>query len=325
MAKRYFKKHPNLHHILIVGALLITSSVIWSVHQSNVLADTTTADFEPSTYTTGSVNGQDGWTSLGSAGSGCGLYDHAVAINTYGFAALGQQVLRISNAVTSGCFGDQTFSKSLLNEAGETIATSNGYSGGTRQRRFEAQFNFASTMTTHQPGLVMSVSPDRGDGSRMSYLRFEDNVGGIDVFFVDVQGTGNPASFISTQVASGLDRAKVHTAKFRIDYKEGPSNDKVRIEINGKKVHKGTTWENYYRFDSEASAEQTPRATDNLIFRTGGPAVIANAGNGFIFDNIKLSSTKPLKVKKVKDDEDEEDEEDIVNNAGHRVNKNKVQ
>ncbi|HEV8591878.1 MAG TPA: hypothetical protein VGQ55_07225, partial [Pyrinomonadaceae bacterium] len=44
----------------------------------------------------------------------------------------------------------------------------------------------------------------------------------------------------------------------------------------------------------EASAEQSPRTTDSLIFRTGGTAVPANAGKGFFFDNVALSSSKPL-------------------------------
>jgi len=71
------------------------------------------------------------------------MYDHAVAINT-GPASFGTQSLRMSNAVTSGCFGDQTFSKSLLNEAGETSAEGGGMSGGIRQNYFEAQWQFAS-------------------------------------------------------------------------------------------------------------------------------------------------------------------------------------
>jgi hypothetical protein len=71
---------------------------------------------------------------------------------------------------------------------------------------------------------------------------------------------------------------------------DGPSNDVVKIYINNALVHTGTTWENYYRYDTEASAEQGPRTTDSLHFRTGGTAVLANQGNGFLFDNFSLSS-----------------------------------
>lgn len=294
---KHIKKHAR--KFLIGGAAIAMMAAVPQFYSSFGFGGGSRLfiTFEAPKYVLGTVNGQDGWTSTGSAGSGCAIYDHAVASSTFGFKSFGKQSLRISNAVTSGCFGDQTFSKSLINEAGEASSTSNGMSGGTRQTHFEAKFSFASVQKEQQPGMAMSISPDRGDGSRMSYLRLEDAIDGIDVFFVDVQGTDSPANFVETKVASGLSRAKTHSAKFVIDYKNGPSNDKVKIYIDGKLVHKGTTWENYYRFDPEASAEQTPRTTDDLIFRTGGTAVPANAGKGFIFDNIKLSSSKPL-VKK---------------------------
>jgi len=254
------------------------------------LADTLGVNFEPPTYVLGSINMQDGWSSFGSAGTGCAVYDHAVASNTYGYTTFATQSLRISNARTSGCFGDQTFSKSLANEAGEAGATNNAQSGGTRQTHFDASFDIASTVPTQQVGMNMSVSPDRGDGSRMSYLRFEDGTVGLDVIFFDVQGTTNPANFVSTLVASGLNRAIPHRVRFSIDFVDGPSNDVVRIYIDGLLVHTGTTWENYYRYDAEAATEQGTRTVDSMLFRTGGTAVLANDGKGFVFDNLTLSS-----------------------------------
>lgn len=245
-------------------------------------ADSLSVNFEDPPYTVGSINGQDSW-------SATGPYDQGVVSSP---VISGAQSLRLSNAVTSGSFGDQTFSKSLVNEAGEADSTSAGMSGGIRQNHFEAQFDFASTQLAEQPGLFVSVSPDRGDGSRMSYLGFEDTAGGIDVLFYDVQGENagfQVANFVPTTVATGLSRAVTHSAKFVIDYVNGPSNDVVKIYIDGVLVHTGTTWENYYRFDTEASAEQTPRTTDDLLFRAGGVAA-STAGNGFLFDNLTLSS-----------------------------------
>ncbi len=233
-------------------------------------------------FTLGSVNGQGGWQVTGG-------YDQAVVDNEYGYA-FGCKSLRLSNAVTSGSFGDQTFSPSNANEAGETSATANGFSGGTRQTHFEAQFDIGTTVATEQPGLFVSVSPDRGDGSRMSYLGFGDTPAGINVTFYDVQGTTNPATFVPTVVATGLSRATSHTAKIAMDFVDGPSNDVVKIYIDGNLVHTGTSWENYYRYDSEASAEQTPRTTDSLLFRAGGTAAPGTSGNGFVFDNFSMSS-----------------------------------
>ncbi len=254
-------------------------------------ADSSSINFEPPTYSLGSIHLQDDWSSLGSAGSGCATYDHAVASNTYGYTTFATQSLRLSNAVTSGCFGDQTFSKSLANEAGETSATNAGMSAGTRQAHFDISFDIASTVpSAQQVGMLMSVAPDRGDGARMSYLRFEDGLSGLDVFFDDVQGTGNPANFVETQVATGLNRATPHRIRFSIDFVDGPSNDVVKIYIDGFLVHTGTTWENYFRYDNEALPEAGTRTVDSLLFRTGGSAVPGNVGKGFLFDNLTLSS-----------------------------------
>lgn len=265
-----------------IGAALFMTPVI-------ALADTVTVDFETPPYFLGTINAQDGWTSLGAAGSGCATYDHAVADNL-GAAGFGAQSLRISNAVTSGCFGDMTFAKPLVNAVGETISTASTYSVGTKQQHFEMQFDLASVMPDiEQEGLFMSVSPDRGDGSRMSYLGFEDTADGINIIFYDVQGTSNPANFVLTDLGT-YDRNFSRTVKLTLDTIDGPSNDVVKVWIDGILVHTGTSWENYYRYDSEASAEQSPRIVKTVIFRTGGPAAPATAGAGFFIDNLMMSS-----------------------------------
>jgi hypothetical protein len=266
--------------------------------QSDVVkADSAAIDFE--TYATGTVNGQDGWSSTGSAGSGCAVYDHAVVANSGAPVSFGAKSLRISNAVTSGCFGDQTFSKSLLQEAGETSAVNDGWSGGTRQAHFDAQFALASVVPgAQQPGLVMSVSPDRGDGARMSYLRFEDQADGVHTFFDDYQdvipfggavgdinGCSGLDDFTEADIAT-LDRSVPHIIRFEIDFIDGPRNDVVRIYIDGVLKTTGTSWEDYFRY-----CEGNPtRPVDSLLFRSGGAAVPANAGKGFLIDNISLNS-----------------------------------
>jgi hypothetical protein len=73
--------------------------------------------FEPPAYVIGDINGQQGWTKLNP------LYDVKVAsVGAYPAAAgygFGSQALRLSDAVTSGSFGDQTFSPGLAQPAGE--------------------------------------------------------------------------------------------------------------------------------------------------------------------------------------------------------------
>ncbi len=251
-------------------------------------ADSLSVNFENPPYTLGTINLQDGWTSTGAAGSGCAVYDHAVSasLSTVGF---GSQSLRISNAVTSGCFGDMTFAKPLINSVGETGATAGTFSAGTKQTHFEMQFDIASAIPgSQQPGLFMSVSPDRGDGSRMSYVGFKDVAGGIDMIFYDVQGTGNPANFVLTDL--GTYTRTPHTVKLVMDVVDGPSNDVVKVYVDGVLKHTGTSWENYYRFDSEASVEQSVRIVKTAIFRTGGTAAPATAGNGYLVDNFSTLS-----------------------------------
>src|SRR5438132_4205985 len=151
-------------------------------------ADSRAINFEFPTYHTGSIDGQDGWA--GTLGSPINpAIDQAVVTNTYGYSSFGGQSWRISNAYTDGAFGDWPFSPSLVNEAGETAAQ-NGvvYSGGTRQNHFEAQWSFASELPgSVQTGLQISVSPDRGDGARMSFIRMKDSLAGLTVEFVDYQ------------------------------------------------------------------------------------------------------------------------------------------
>src|SRR3989344_8275513 len=78
---------------------------------TQVFADSTSVDFEDPPYALGNINGQDGWVFTGP-------YDAEVdsSLGTVGFGA---QSLRMSNAVTSGSFGDWGFSKSLGDGAGE--------------------------------------------------------------------------------------------------------------------------------------------------------------------------------------------------------------
>lgn len=235
-------------------------------------------------FNLGSVNNQDGW-------SVTGPYDQAIVDNTFGYSSFGCKSLRLSDSKTSGSFGDQVFAKLLSNGAGELSATAGTFSVGTRQNHFETQFDIASVLSTRQSGMHVSISPDRGDGSRMSYLRLEDGSEGVDVYFDDVQGTSNPANFVETKIATGLNRAVPQTIKISMDFVDGSSNDIVKVYIDSQLVHTGTSWENYYRYDSEAAAEQSPRIVKTVLFRESGDANSGNAGKGFLFDNISLNSS----------------------------------
>jgi hypothetical protein len=196
--------------------------------------------------------------------------------------------------MTSGSFSDQTFSPGLGDEAGEKAAVDAGFSGGLRQPNFTASFMIGTTLATQQPGLHLSVSPDRGDGARMSYLRFVDQPDGVHVYFDDTVNpgpVGHATNFRESDIAT-LDRGHSHVVTFEITFKDGAHNDQVHIYIDGKKKKDGTTWEDYYRYDTEQtpSGNQVP-TVDKLLFLENGTAHMGDAGNGFLIDRVLLTSS----------------------------------
>ena len=66
-------------------------------------------------YVVGNINGQNGWSKTGPYDAAVAAVSSFPAASGYGF---GTQALRISNAVVSGSFGDQTFAPPLANAAG---------------------------------------------------------------------------------------------------------------------------------------------------------------------------------------------------------------
>ena len=275
----------NTKLVVVLGAIVALG--VAGLARADVLGP---INFE-SGYTAGDINNQNGWSKTGGFDAAVANVSGFPAASGYGF---GTKALRISDAVTSGSFGDQTFSPSLVNEAGETAADSGGASGGTRQSHFDASFQIGTTKTKVQPGLHLNVSPDRGDGARMSYLRFDDLADNrVHVYFDDVTDPGplgRIADFNERSVGSFPD-GTAHTVRITIDYKDGPGNDVVQVFLDGALVATGGSWEDYYRYDPEqaGSGNKVP-TTDDLIFAERGDPDSGNAGQGYLIDNIGLTS-----------------------------------
>jgi hypothetical protein len=261
-------------------------------------------------FATGRIDGQFDWMSTGAAGlSPCGHYDHAFVANSaaaYRYPEFGATSLRISNAVESGCYADQTYTSRTNNPSGETAATGGGFllPGSVRNRHFDAEWAFASTVpNAEQPGLAVAVSPARGDATRMSFVEMVDLPDGLGVNFYDVQGTGimvgtrRTVQFVKTPVARGLDRTRSHSIRIVMDLVDGPGNDVVYVYVDGVVRQTGTSWENYYWYDfGGIQFGSVPPLVNRLLFRTGtdtrapGVAAPATLGHGFVIDNIRLSS-----------------------------------
>ena len=289
------------HHFGKVGALLLACCTVLLFASAAGADSVGPITFESSQgYVLGSINAQP--LNSNSLPNGkwmkSGPYDvNVVPVSLYPAAVgygFGSQTMQISDAVTSGSFGDQTFSPGLGDEAGESGADNAGLSGGLRQPHFDASFLIGTAKATEQSGLHMSVSPDRGDGARMSYLRFEDRPDGVHVFFddaVDKGPVGTPADFRESDIAT-LSRTSSHLIQFSIDFKDGAANDTVKIYIDGKLVKTGTTWEDYYRYDPEQAPQGNHVPTvDKLLFRESGTANRLDVGQGFLIDRVTLASS----------------------------------
>jgi hypothetical protein len=306
--------------IALAGAI-----ALWAGTGGLATADSLGINFEAPAYTPGSIQSQQGWGGQTPPGIPINpAIDQAIVVNGPSApASFGAQSWRISNSYTAGSFGDMPFSPSLKNEAGETMAQNSIYSGGTRQNHFDVRWAFASADPTG-PGTdcsstsitcsYLSMAPDRGDGARMSYIRLEDDTSGLRVFFDDYQDKapygayGSPATaangcgveddFIETMVASGLDRTKAHTVALSLDFVDGPRNDVVKVYVDGNFVHKGTSWEDYFRWCTESgggtgtTAADQSRTVDSMIFTVrGGTLHPNNAGKGFLIDNLAYASS----------------------------------
>ena len=142
----------------------------------------------------------------------------------------------------------------------------------------------------------MTVSPDRGDGARMSFLRFEDQSDGVHVIFVDVTNpgpVGTVSSFNSTDIAT-LDRTHSHFIQFSIDFADGTARDTVKIYVDNKLKTTGRTWEDYYRYDPEQTSQGNKIPTvDKLLFRvSGGPERRLTLGStASCVDRVTLGSS----------------------------------
>ena len=269
-----------------------------------------TVTFE--SFSQGSPNGQFGWKSTGSDGVSCAgpSYDHTVAPNRTPFKSFGRQSLRISNAVTSNCLHDHTFSAPVANEAGEKTAYT-AVPSGVRQPFFVSEYDLASMLPeSEQEGLAVVTSADKGDGGRMSWVEIADGADGLQVMFADYQdrppygsrlqpenGVGPEDEFVFTTVASGLDRSAKHHLRVEHYFYDGPHNDVVIVKVDGGAfVHRGTSWEDYYRWaQGPGDPQQTApvresRVARSILFRTGGEAAPNTLGFGFEFDNVMQAS-----------------------------------
>jgi uncharacterized repeat protein (TIGR01451 family) len=268
------------------GPLVLATAVSMVLIVCGVAAaDEVTTNFEPPTFKLGTVNGQDGWKSAvpGNIPSLPHGYDQEVVANAGAPAEFGGQSLRQSNAYGTAPdtfppeYHFQTYSKPTTEPAGE----------GETNTVYTAQFSFISLHPDReQPGLKISVSPDMGEGGRMSYIGLEDTERGIKISFFDTPEADG--EFKGYDLGT-LPRNVVHTIRFWMKLNPGPDNDLVRIFIDGSDVGECfTTWENFYRRFSQ----EVP-ISDRLLLLSGNRDGnrLSLLGGGYLFDNVTTTTT----------------------------------
>jgi hypothetical protein len=278
---------------MLSGTLVASfASLAWMSPASAATATVGPVDFETD-YDLGNINGQNGWSKTGQYDievEDVGTYPDA---SGYGFQT---KSLRASNFFADGAFGGQAFSPGLDQAAGEGDAAS----------YFTASFEIGTTKAVQQPGLAVSVSPDDGNGGRMSYLRFDDEADGVHVVFADATNAGpigTPTTFNNDVPIATLDRARSHAIRFEIAFVDGPGtagagNDVVKIFVDGALKHTGTTWENYYRYDTEQAGNSNaiPAISKLLFAARGTPAVALGQNQGYLIDDVALRSSTAAPV-----------------------------
>ena len=187
----------------------------------------------------------------------------------------------MSNACASGEFFYQTYSPREPVQVGEARLN----------KVFIAEFSFMSKTRAYQPGLFLSVSPDSGEGSRMSWVGLEDTPDGIQVSVNDTPDVDG--KFVAHPGRRCLATAVRTRIRFWIKVNPGIDNDLVRISVDGEDLGQCfTTWENYYRTAPEQAPPpnvNTPADINSLQFRSSVPGPPALLGNGYLFDNVSIT------------------------------------
>ena len=165
-------------------------------------------------------------------------------------------------------------------------------------RAFFAEFSFKALgeqPVDFGPGVDwshLSISPDNGQGARMSYVRLEDTRTGVLVFFSDVPNRYD-GQFDTRWIAT-LDRSQSHTIRFEMSLVPGEDNDVATVYVDRVKKVCGASWENYYRYDSEQSPANEVSPIDRLIIQARGTSTdftgVAQADRGFLLDDVSTTT-----------------------------------
>jgi MYXO-CTERM domain-containing protein len=247
------------------------------------------------TYNLGSIRDQNGWTTTDNFTTSVtvGNWDQAIV------DVAGTKVWRMSNAVTTGGFSNQTCSYSSAAVAGEVGAgnsttgalwndrgsvgsspTPSQHGAFASSTQFYCKVDFRSATGGAQSGLQLDLhAAARQSGGRQTGLRIVDSGSGFSL--VAYEAGANGSNFNNTTgaidspvtVASGLSYSALHTLEMTIDFVAGldsvggavVGNDIVRYYLNGSLIHTGSTFEAYWALNNPWNAQYAATGASRRI------------------------------------------------------------
>jgi len=246
-----------------------------------VAAPVTTHTSDFTGFVVGTVDGQGGW------GVSNAAFDQAVV----DIGGANGKVLRLSNQVTAGSFGDMPFAPrpggTGMTPANPTNSAPQFFAGetstGANYNRFIGSFDFRSVATAaNDTGARITISPDNGQGGRQGFIALENTATGVSVSTFDVNAGGG---FVGQPTLGTVAFAGWNTIRYEIDFYDGAFDDVVNIYLNNALVSTIHSWESFY---VATQPVQHPNGVpvQTWLFRLSG-AAMPNA-QGFYIDNVSV-------------------------------------
>ncbi len=148
-----------------------------------------------------------------------------------------------------------------------------------------------SKTPAYQPGLFLSVSPDSGEGSRMSWVGLQDTAEGIQVSVndtpdVDGEFVAHPGPLLEPHaVRTGSGSGSRSTRALTTTWCESLSTVWTLVSAS----RRGRTTTAPLRSRHHRRTVNTPATINSLQFRSSVPGPSALAGNGYLFDNVSIT------------------------------------
>ena len=263
-----------------------------------------------SSFSLGSVNGQQGWTMQDSFGNSVTAFNQSIKQD-----GNGNNVFQMSNAVTNSSYSNQVFSNTSSAVAGESSSAALYNNYGTNHlapynpaqygayatdSQFSTSFSFRSATGAAQSGLSLTLSASAKQSTvRMTWLQLKDTGSGFNLEYFETQGS----DFVAATLATGLSYTATHDVSMTIDFVAGVNtvggvnygNDVLKIYLGGQLIKTGTTWESYYYANELTPSGGAPRiqAVNSMLLRSSGTAAAGTAGNGFYFSDFTVGNAVP--------------------------------